>query len=204
MQEIKDKVFAIILKYEKKLATKGIMLAVSKKYFETDVEERDTYHPNAGVRLLNHVDRHFDKKRERNYKYERNKYHCIILSVLPINKNLLQREYCKDYAFVLCKVERAHIGQEPQRITYEEDRVLSKIEKRILKTIHKAEKHSMQKVCTDTLLDAVRYSVCSKYEYKSKVLGKERSSWELIFLIAIGILAVAFVLANWGIVNLFC
>lgn len=121
MQEIKDKVLAIILKYEEKLAAKGIMIAASKKYFEVTVEERDTCHPDARLRLLNYIDRHFDKKREHNYKYERNKYHCIILSVFPIDKKLLRREYCKDYAFVLRKVERAHIGQEPQRVAYEED-----------------------------------------------------------------------------------
>ena len=81
--------------------------------------------------------------------------------------------------------------------------VLSKIEKRILKIIRKAEKHSMLKACKDTLFDAVRYSACPKYEYKNKVLGKKRSSCESFFMIAIGIFVVAFVLTGWGISNLF-
>lgn len=128
------------------------------------------------------------------FKNERNKYHCIIISVLPIDKSLIRRECCKDYAFVYRKVERAHIGQPPQKITYEEGKLLRKIEKRVFKIIKNAEKHGVQKTCKDTFLDAIRYCSSSKYEYKGLVLGKERSLWELFFILIIGILAIALVL----------
>ncbi|MBQ7336088.1 MAG: hypothetical protein IJW92_06420 [Clostridia bacterium] len=131
MQEIKNKAQIIVDKYNTQLTSSGIKIALSKKYFESSVEERDTYHPDAGVGLLKYVDAFFDKKKEQKYKYERNKYHCLILSILPIDPKLVLREYCKDYAFVLRKVERAHIGEKPQRVVVEERKVLNKIERKL-------------------------------------------------------------------------
>lgn len=190
IQELKDKVQNIISKYEERLASAGVKITVSKRYFEADVKERNTYHPDAGVRLLNDIDRHFDKKRELKYKNERNKYHCIIISVLPVDKSIVPKEYCKDYAFVIRKVERAYIGEKPQRITYKINKLLRKIEKRISKITGNAENHGVQKTCKDTFWDAIRYCFSSKYGYKSKVLGKERSFWELIFISVIGIVVL--------------
>lgn len=198
---VKDKIQNIINKYEDRLASVGVKITVSKRYFEVDVTERNTYHPVAGMRLLNYIDRYFDKKRERKYKNERNKYHCIVLSVIPIAKNLVCREYCKDYAFVLRKVERAHIGQEPQKIQYGETKVLSRIERRILKILKAAEKHLAETVCKDTWFDAIRY-LAPKYSYKEKVLGKELATWELAFMLTVGVLAIILVLFTWIISSL--
>lgn len=201
LQELTEKVQKIIGKYEERLTSAGVKITVYKRYFETEVEERRTYSPS--VKLFNLIDYYLDKKRERKYKNERNKYHCMILSVVPIEKSLLPKVSCKEYAFVYRKVERAHIGREPQRITYEEEKFLRKIEKRILKIIKNAEHHGVQKTCMDTVLDAIRYCSSSKYAYKGKVLGKERSSWGLIFTIGIVILAAVVVMASWGIRSLF-
>ena len=202
-QELKDKVQNIISKYEERLTSAGVKIVVSKRYFETDVEDRISYSYDAGVQLLKRIDYYFAKKRERKYKHERNKYHCIIISVFPIDKNLVRRECCKDYAFVLRKAERDHIGQKPKRIIYDEDKLLLKIEKRILKIIKNAENCGVQKACKDTFFDVIRYITLSKYEYKSMVLGKERSSWDLIFLLITVMITVAFVLSAWKIGSLF-
>ena len=203
MQEIKAKVQDIISKYEKRLASAGVEVTVSKRYFEVAVRERNNYSYDAALHLLNDIAKYFDKKRERKYKNKRNKYHCIIISVHPVDKNLVRSEYCKDYAFVFNKVERAHIGEEPKQTTYAEDKLLPKIEKRILKIIRSAENHGVQKTCKDTFFDVIRYCASSKYEYKGKVLGKELSSWELIFVLIIAAITTTVVLASWGISSLF-
>ena len=88
MQEIKNKAQAIVDEYNTQLSSLGIKVLLSKKYFESSVGERDTYHPNAGVSLLNDVEAYFDKKKERKYKHERNRYHCFILSVLPLSMSI--------------------------------------------------------------------------------------------------------------------
>ena len=201
MQALRDKVQTLVDQYEESLTSAGVKITVSKRYFETDVHERAAYSRRAGFLFL--IDRYIDKKRERKYKHERNKYHCLILSVLPIDQSLVSKDHCKDYAFVLRKVERAHTGQKPQRFKCEENKLLRKIEKRILKLLKKAEKRGAQKTCKDTPLGAMRYFCSSKYAYKNKVLGKDRSSWDLIFVFVIVLLAVLVVLAVWGISSLF-
>ena len=116
---------------------------------------------------------------------------------MPLDKGLVRRDHHKDYAFVIRKVERAHIGIKPQRIAYKEAKLLAKIEKRILKILKKAETADIRKVCSDTLFDAFRYSSLNKYAYKNKILGKERFSWELIFLISSGIIAFFLAFLLW-------
>ena len=82
------------------------------------------------------LDKALDRKRERKYNYERNRYHCIVLTAVPADGSF-DRKLCREYAFVLKKVERAHIGDKPIKYSYEEKKVLSKIEKRIQKLIKK-------------------------------------------------------------------
>ncbi len=197
MQEFRDKVQDIIDKYEASLASTGIKITISKKYFETEVQERAGGH--GAMAIFNAIDRVRDRKKEKDngYNYEKNKYHCIVLLVSPIDKNLVRRECCKEYAFVLRKVDRVHIGQEPIKVAYKEDKVLAKIEKRILKIIKKSNKQSPQKICRDTIWDALRYSFLYKYEYKERVLGKDRTSWEIFFAIIAGILTFLIIFMAW-------
>lgn len=189
MEEFKDKVQTLVDGYRAQLASRGIQIAVSKRYYETNVEERNTYHPEAGVRLLNRIDRYLDKKAEKKYHYQRNKYHCIILTVQPSKKGIVRKEDCRDYAFMLQKVERAHIGLEPTRVIYEENWLLGKIEKCIQKILNKAETATTEAVCKNTFPDAIRYASLKKYQYKQKFLGKERFFWESIFFIGFGLAA---------------
>ena len=109
---------------------------------------------------------------------------------------MIKREYCKEYAFVLRKTERAHIGMKPQKIAYEENKVLTKIEKRILKIIRKAKKTNAKQVCKDTLYDALRYSNSKKYDYKSSFCGKIHFYWEIVSIfLAVAVLAVVISIA---------
>lgn len=197
MKELKEKAQALIDQYSPELADKGLKILLSKRYFESEVGERSGMHGVGAI--FNSIDRARDHKeeKEKGYNYERNRYHYFVLTVCPIEKSALRRENCREYAFTLKKVERAHIGQEPRRVNYKEDKILSKIEKRILKILKKAEHSLPETVCRNNILDAFRYSVHHKYEYKDRFLGKERFSWEMIFLSLFCILAFGSLFVAW-------
>ena len=196
MQEIIEKANVVLEKFSEKLADNGIKVTVSKRYFEESVGERIGNTGNTAI--FNEIDRALDRKREKKkgYNHIRNRYQVIVLSVIPVKKNIVRREYCRDYAFCIHKVERAHIGMEPKKYTYEEQKILSKIEKRINKLLRKAQKSIPQKVCRDNLFDAIRYTA-PRYGYKRRFLNKERADWELIFLISFGVLALIVALIIW-------
>ena len=197
MKELREKAQELIDKYLPDLADKGLKILLSKRYFESAVGERSGMH-GAGA-IFNSIDRARDHKKEKEngYNYERNRYHYFVLTVCPIEKNALRHEDCREYAFALKKVERAHIGQEPRSVNYKEDKILSKIEKRIRKILRKAEQGSPETVCRNNILDAFRYSVHHKYEYKDRFLGKERFSWEMIFLSLFCILVFGSLFVAW-------
>lgn len=201
MQEFKNKVQALVDGYQAQLSARGIQITVSKRYYETHVEERNTYHPEAGVRLLNEIDRYLDRKAEKKYNCQPNQYHCMILTVQPIKKGIVRKEECRDYAFLLQKIERAHIGLEPTRVIYEENWLLGKIEKRIQNILQKAETATTEAVCKNNFLDAIRYASLRKYQYKQRFLSKSRIFWEIIFFISfsvIGVLAIIGILTGFG------
>ena len=197
MKELKEKAQALIDQYSPELADKGLKILLSKRYFESEVGERSGMHGVGAI--FNSIDRARDHKeeKEKGYNYERNRYHYFVLTVCPIEKSARRRDNCREYAFTLKKVERAHIGQEPRRVNYNEDKILSKIEKRILKILRKAEHSLPETVCRNNILDAFRYSVHHKYEYKDRFLGKERFSWEMIFLSLFCILVFGSLFVAW-------
>ena len=196
MQEIIEKVNVILEKYSEQLADNGIKVTVSKRYFEESVGEQ-IRHSGESI-ILNEIERSLDRKREekKGYHHIRNRYHVIVLSVIPFKKDIVRREYCRDYAFYIHKIERPHIGTEPKKFIYEEQKILSKIEKRINKLLRKTQRNTPQKVCKDNLFDAIRYTA-PRYGYKRSFLNKERADWELIFLISTSVLALVVALMIW-------
>ena len=198
MKELKEKAQALIDKYTPELSSKGLKILLSKRYFESNVSERSSGYYATGM-ILNSIDRARDRKKEKEtgYNYVKNRYHYFVLTVCPIEKNMIKREECRDYAFLLKKVERAHIGLEPRLIVAREEKVLSKIEKQILKILKKAEKRSAQKVCQNTIIDAFRYAMLPKYKYKERFLGKGRFSWDMIFLSAFCLLVFGSLFIMW-------
>ena len=202
MQKIIEKVNVILEKYSEQLADNGIKVTVSKRYFEESVGEQIRYSGESII--LNEIEKSLDRKREekKGYHHIRNRYHVIVLSVIPFKKDIVCREYCRDYAFYIHKIERPHIGTEPKKFIYEEQKILSKIEKRINKLLRKTQKNTPQKVCKDNLFDAIRYTA-PRYGYKRRFLNKERADWELIFLISFGVLALVVALMIWLIGKLF-
>lgn len=201
MESFINKVHNLIERYNEQLSSAGIKITVSKKYFESDVQERSGG-ANLGQSVFNYLDRAKDRKAEKEYNYERNKYHCVVLSVLPIDKNLIPKKNCKDYSFLLKKVERAHIGLKPEHIIYEESKIILKIEKRIQKIIKTANKTNISKACKNTFFDAIRYSHSKKYEYKHHFCGKDRFFWEMLFAVSAGLLTILIVFIAWIIYSL--
>ena len=200
MQEIKTKVLALIDKYKERLESKGVKIFLSKKYVEKEVEERSGGYAYAGQAIFNIFDRANDRKKEKEkgYNFEKNKYHCIVIKVIPLDKTLVGLADCREYAFVLKKVERAHLGEEPQKKSYQEAKVLAKIEKRILKILKKADKSSAQEICKNTFWDACRYAHSPKYEYKTKFCGKERFTWDMIFMFLAVTIVATVILVAWA------
>ena len=197
MQKFKARVQELADKYESRLAEKGIKVSVSKRYFESEVIESSGSGGNGAI--LDSAFRARDRKREKDqgYNYQRNRYHCIVLSVLPLEKKNSLREDSKDYSFMLRKVERAHIGQEPRRIAYAEDKLLGRIEKRILKILKKAERQSPEDVCKNRLPDALRYTFSGGYGYKKSYCGKDKLTWDIIFASCFAAAVIVLILAGW-------
>lgn len=180
MQEFMEKVQALVDGYDAQLAQNGICVSVSKKYFETAVHQK---YARGGI--MRSVERKWLKKQEikKGYHFQNNRYHCIVLTLRPVDKELLQKEECRQYAFVLQKVERAYIGEKPEKRIYEENKILGKIEKRICRILQAAQNSSPAEMCHDTWIDAIRYLTAVKYSFKNRILGKDRNTLELLLMI---------------------
>ena len=101
-QEFFEKVNLLVAKYDSQLSDVGIKCKVSKKYFETNAPEVSSGHSD----ILNFIHEHIANKHEnKKYKNQRNRYHCIVLTFLPISNNSKNIEY-KEYSFLLNKIER--------------------------------------------------------------------------------------------------
>ncbi len=203
MTDIRDRVLELIKKYENQLTQKGIALALSKKYVEEKVGERSSGAYSRTV-ILNALERARNKKREveKGYNFEPNKWHSLVLTLVPLDKKLVHNTLRREYAFVLKQVVRPYIGEAPQQTVYQEEKVLAKIEKTILKILKKADKMSVQQVCRDTFWDAFRYSFFSKYAYKDKFCGKDRFTWDMIFLFLAVAICVGVIVIAWAVTNL--
>ena len=203
MTDIRDRVLELIKKYENQLTQKGIAIALSKKYVEEEVREKSSGAYSRTI-ILNALERARNKKREieKGYHFEPNKWHSLVLTIVPLDKKLVHRTNRREYAFVLKQVVRPYIGEEPQQTVYQEEKILRKIEKTILKILKKADKMTAQQVCRDTFRDAFRYSFFSKYGYKDKFCGKDRFTWDVIFMFWAVAICVGIIVIAWAITNL--
>ena len=200
-QDLKSKVQDIVDKFKDDLANKGISIQVTKKYRETDIKEKTRGDYQFGIEhlIVDGIATELAKKDEKRkgYKNVPNRYHYIVLTISPIDRTLLHKNECKCYSFFLKKIERLHIGLEPEKKLYQEEKLLKKIEKRIKKIVSKSKKLAPKKVCKDTLFDAFRYTISKKYVFKEKVLGKEREFYHWLTFIPAIILCVIIVFVLW-------
>lgn len=178
-----DKVNALVDRYADQFAKQGVACSVSKRYFETQV---DRIYSTTKFSMFDHI---IYKRAERKYKHQNNCYHSVLLRFTPIGEVHSKNKGFKEYAFLLRKVERAHIGLAPEKRVYREEQVLGKIEKRIQMMLRKGKTKPAEKVCRDTVLDAMRY-MSYKYRYKKKVLGKDRDMIDILLIVLGGVLVL--------------
>ena len=103
MQEIIEKVNAVLEKYSGQLENNGIKVTVSKRYFEESVGEQIR---NSGESIiLNEIEKSLDRKREKKkgYHHIRNRYHVIVLSVIPVKKMLSVGNIAEIMRFIFIK-----------------------------------------------------------------------------------------------------
>lgn len=174
-----DRIKTLLSSYEEQLVSRGIRCTVSKKYFETRVSVK-TY---GGSSLLYYADVHLAKKREnKKYKHQRNRYHCAVLCFSPIDNKALKVKDCKEYSFILSKIERLQEGNAPKERFCCEEKILQRIEKLINKILNKTEKKTAEKVCKENWTDVFRYIFTdNRYGYKKSVLGKDVFFWDIVF-----------------------
>lgn len=185
-QEFIEKVNLLVAKYDSQLSDVGIKCKVSKKYFETNAYELSRR--NEDILDLIHY-RIATKHENKKYKNQRNRYHCIVLTFLPINDNSKNKEY-KEYSFLLSKIERIEKSFKPREKIYKEEKILKRIEKLILSIIKKAQRKTPNQICTATWFDILRYVFSIKYGYKKTIAGRDKNFWDTLFAIPLLLLFI--------------
>lgn len=176
--QLMSDVYTIIDKYEEKLSSKGIKCSVQKRYFEVKVSGKSGSRSN----IFAEIHRKIAKKREeKHFKYQNNRYHCIVLCFSPVDENILKQSECREYSFCINKIEREEIGYTPKGESTDEEKILKQIEKTIVKLLDKAERKSIVSLCRENWCDAFRYVSHREYGYKKRISGRDRLFWELIF-----------------------
>ena len=199
---MKDKAIEIIDKYKAQLFDAGIKIEISSKNYEVFGREHSSRAKFSFVRihpdprdLVKPQDRALETKNK--YRKKDKNYQYIVLSVLPANGEEISEDDCKEYSFPLCKVSLGHMGQETSRTTFDENKILKKIEKRIQKILNKSKKSGVSKTCKNTFFDAPRYSFFKKYEYKQRFCGKSKSFWDAFFEVSVCALVILLVFMAW-------
>lgn len=195
-QEIIEKANELVGNYENQLSELGVKCKVSKKYFETNAPTQ----LNHGTDFLDMLYTHLSTKREnKHWKFQRNRYNCLVITFSPIENASKKQEY-KEYSFILNKTERVDIGFKPKEKNYKEDRILKKIEKHILKFIEKSKNKTPELACKANWVDKFRYVNSIKYTYKQRIGNHDKSFWDTVlsvgflFLVILIMLIICFII----------
>jgi len=173
-----ENVSELIIQYNTMLIENGIEITIHRRSFTENVEKYNHY---ARYSLLNLLEYIFINKKieEKKYHHTPNRYKLLVLQVNPIKKTANKKDY-KKYAFLVYQFSRAHQGDKPIEWQYKEQSVIRKVEKRLKKLLKQAEKRTSPDLCSNTLWDALRYSVSKKYGYIENYCGKSRLFWEIL------------------------
>lgn len=195
-QEFVEKANLLVAKYDNQLSALGIKCKVSKKYFETNAPA--PYRTNETDFLDMLLERLATKRENKHWKYQRNRYNCIVITFLPVKNTSKNQEY-KEYTFLINKTERVDIGIKPKEKNYKEEKILKKIDKCILKFIEKSKGKAPEAACKTNLIDRFRYINSIKYGYKKRIGNHETSFWDTIlsvgflFLVLLIIAIICFI-----------
>ena len=188
---------ALLKSYEEQLSSLGIRCTLSRRYFETAVDERTSYSQSA---ILDDIERSLYRRAEkkRGYGYRRNRYHLLVLRLTPTDVKSKSIFPGKEYAFTVKKISRAHVGLMPEETSLENEKILAKLEKRIRKIIKNGNKKPAHLVCSETRLDIFgRYLLSGKYGYKKRARGKDMSYWHICLIVSVGVIALLAVAVGW-------
>ena len=191
-QEFFDEIKSLVEKYNLLLEPKGVKCSVSRRYFEDDVVANTSL--TGG--FLNQIDEKLTNEKERKYLHQRNRYQCIVLTLAPIEKGIVKKADLKQFAFMLRKIERSFEGQVPSATAYSREKVLNKIERRLNKTLERADIVSPKKLCKDNFFDGLRYASGNKYKGKT-VLGMDTLVFDIVLTVGVCLIAVAILFVVW-------
>ncbi len=167
----------VLEKYQTTLLEKGVQATLHRRYFETVVNKRRQHYTTPG---FDAIDRAIEGRREeQKYHHQKNRYQVLILRISPVQKGLVEKDRCREYAFWIRKTDRAHAGLAPEAVAYSEETLLRKLKKRLQALC--ARSLPPEKLCRDTFADLLRYLFSRKYGYKKTVLGLAVLTWDLIF-----------------------
>lgn len=175
-----ENVTELINKYNAMLIEYGIKITIHDRSFKEDVEKYNYY---GGYILFNLLEYIFINRKieEKKYHYIPNCYKVLILQVNPIKITTNKKDY-KKYAFLVYQFSRAHQGDKPIERQCKEQSVIAKVEKRLKKLLEQAKKSASPDWCNNTLWDALRYSVATKYGYIENFCGRSRYFWEVFWI----------------------
>lgn len=191
-QEFFDEIKSLVEKYNLLLEPKGVKCSVSRRYFEDDVATNTSL--TGG--FLNQIDEKLTNEKERKYLHQRNRYQCIVLTLAPIEKGIVKKADLKQFAFMLRKIERSFEGQAPRATAYSREKVLNKIERRLNKTLERADIVSPKKLCKDNFFDGLRYASGNKYKGKT-ILGMDTLVFDIVLTVGVSLIAVAILFIVW-------
>ena len=186
--DIYDRVNELVEKYSDELAKRGIVCKVERKFFETTVHtktnNRDVFDIVENIYL--------EKKENKRYQGQNNRFVGVLMKFYPAKVGIVKIGDCREYFYTARKIHRHYRGVEPVERVYGDEKILAKIEKRILKVLRDADAKGIEFALKDRIFDVSRYMSFGGYEgpYKRKALGRDIDYWthvEFIFGIAMGI-----------------
>lgn len=190
-----EKAKELLNQYNPLFLEHGIEIKLDHRSLTEAVEKYNSYGGPDAFDLLEYS--LFDKKaEEKKYHHVPNRYKMLVLKLKPLKKTDFDKKDCKEYAFLVYSLSRAHQGIKPLERQFSESSVIEKIEKRLKKLLKKAEKSALPDWCHNTLWDALRYTHSKKYAYIKNCCGKSRSFWETFYIIAFALPLLLFAIGG--------
>ncbi len=189
-----EKVTELINQYNTMLIEHGVEITVHRRSFTEEVEKYNHFGRYSLFDLLEYIfiNKKIEKKK---YYHTPNRYKLLVLQVNPIKKTVNKKDY-KKYAFLVCQFSRAHQGDKPIEWQYKDQSVIAKVEKRLKKLLKQAKKSTSPVWCNNTLWDALRYSVATKYNYIENYCGKSRFFWGVLWICVLTLPALLFAIGG--------
>ena len=163
---------ALVAGYVSVLAERGIIGTVRLQYFESKVFDKYTY--TCASSILDDAERkRLDRNEAKHYFDQPNRFYCLVLTLSPLDRSLVPKRFCREYAFVIRKIYRFHRGEAPKERVTDEVQVLAKLKRRLEAVVSAPAGRSPTDLCRDRLIDGMRYVFSEAYGYRKQILGKD-------------------------------